>query len=235
MSGFERLEDVVQDDRFVEADLRLRRSHHLGREDPDLYAFVLDALELLEHLYERFGARLVHRTDGYFFLVPIGDRLSRRQLTPGEMLVGQALALHYLDPATLRDNGVVDRSAVLRRLDGLLGIEALFRKLVPIRHARGAALPVADPQPPHETSDGSTHEAASTVGHELRLAIVMHGSVSLAIYMNGVAQELLNLVRATAGGGTDAGTAGIDDSGATKGTDAEAALAHVYREAAQHL
>src|SRR5215475_5816904 len=33
---------------------------------------------------------------------------------------------------------------------------------------------------------------------EIRLAAVMYGGVSLAIYMNGVAQELLHLVRATA-------------------------------------
>lgn len=33
---------------------------------------------------------------------------------------------------------------------------------------------------------------------ELRLAVVMYGGVSLAIYMNGATQELLNLVRATA-------------------------------------
>ena len=33
---------------------------------------------------------------------------------------------------------------------------------------------------------------------EVRLAIVMYGGVSLAIYMYGVAQELLNLVKATA-------------------------------------
>ena len=33
---------------------------------------------------------------------------------------------------------------------------------------------------------------------ELRLAVVMYGGVSLAVYMNGVAQELLRLVRASA-------------------------------------
>ena len=33
---------------------------------------------------------------------------------------------------------------------------------------------------------------------EVRLAVVMYGGVSLAIYMNGVAQELLHLVRSTA-------------------------------------
>ena len=33
---------------------------------------------------------------------------------------------------------------------------------------------------------------------EVRLAVVLYGGVSLAIYINGVAQELLHLVRATA-------------------------------------
>ncbi|HWO08399.1 MAG TPA: hypothetical protein VNN80_02935, partial [Polyangiaceae bacterium] len=33
---------------------------------------------------------------------------------------------------------------------------------------------------------------------EIRLAVVMYGGVSLCIYINGVAQELLQLVRATA-------------------------------------
>ncbi len=38
----------------------------------------------------------------------------------------------------------------------------------------------------------------SAFGREIRLAVVMYGGVSLAIYINGVAQELLALVRATA-------------------------------------
>src|SRR2546421_9990791 len=33
---------------------------------------------------------------------------------------------------------------------------------------------------------------------EVRFAVVMYGGVSLAIYINGVAQELLRMVRATA-------------------------------------
>ncbi len=49
--------------------------------------------------------------------------------------------------------------------------------------------------------------------HEVRFGIVMYGGVSLAVYINGVAQELLSLVRATApalgpadGGDTDTPT-----------------------------
>jgi len=38
---------------------------------------------------------------------------------------------------------------------------------------------------------------------EVRFAVVMYGGVSLAIYMNGVAQELLSLVRASAPSSTE--------------------------------
>jgi patatin-related protein len=40
---------------------------------------------------------------------------------------------------------------------------------------------------------------------EIRFAVVMYGGVSLAVYINGVAQELLHLVRATAPGPAGAG------------------------------
>ena len=36
------------------------------------------------------------------------------------------------------------------------------------------------------------------IGQEVRFAVVMYGGVSLAVYINGVVQELLHLVRATA-------------------------------------
>src|SRR5436190_23766649 len=57
---------------------------------------------------------------------------------------------------------------------------------------------------------------------EVRFALVMYGGVSLAIYINGVTQEFLNLVKATA---TDANGALLDD-GALSGTAA------VYRRLA---
>jgi chromosome partition protein MukE len=47
------------------------------------------------------------------------------------MLVGQTLALLYLDPATLQHGGVLPREALLQRLSGLLGTGALVRTLSP--------------------------------------------------------------------------------------------------------
>jgi len=39
---------------------------------------------------------------------------------------------------------------------------------------------------------------------EIRFAVVMYGGVSLAIYINGIAQELLRMVRSTSSASKDA-------------------------------
>ena len=54
------------------------------------------------------------------------------------------------------------------------------------------------PETPGATHRESTGTPPMEITQETRFAIVMYGGVSLAIYINGVAQELLRLVRATA-------------------------------------
>jgi chromosome condensin MukBEF MukE localization factor len=130
-AGFERLEDVILDELFPEVDLSLRRGRHLGREDGLAYGFLGDAHDHLEPFYRRFGAELVHKSDGYFYLLPSNDRLGRSHLSEGEMLVGQAMALLYLDPESLLHGGVVSRELVLQRLASLVGQEDLVRVLHP--------------------------------------------------------------------------------------------------------
>lgn len=132
-SDYVTLEDALLDDTFPDVDTMLRRGRHVGREDHDAYAFLVDALDHLEPFYRRYGAELVHKNDGYFYLLPSGDRLRRRLLSAGEMLVGQALALLYLDPASLDRGGVVTRALVLERLASLLSTEELVRILNPRR------------------------------------------------------------------------------------------------------
>ena len=132
-SGFRSLEDVVADDHFPEADVSLRYGRHVGRDDGSVYDYLVDALDHLEPFYRRFGYDLVHRSEGYFFFLPSGDRRSRRHMSAGEMLVGQTLALMYLDPTTLQQGGRVQREQLLDVLSGLLGIETLARKLNPRR------------------------------------------------------------------------------------------------------
>lgn len=130
-SAFHMLEAALADDHFPEVDLMLRRGRHIGRDDGAVYDYLVDAQALLEPFYRRFGCELVQQSDGYYYLLPSGDRLGRRQLSAGEMLVGQTLALLYLDPVTLQHGGVLPREALLDRLSGLLGREALVRTLNP--------------------------------------------------------------------------------------------------------
>jgi chromosome partition protein MukE len=130
-SSFDTLEAAILNELFPDVDLMLRRGRHIGRDDGAAYDYLVDAQPLLEALYRRFGCELVQQSDGYFYLLPSGDRLGRRQLSAGEMLVGQTLALLYLDPATLQHGGLVSRDVLLQRLSGLLGAETLVRTLNP--------------------------------------------------------------------------------------------------------
>jgi chromosome partition protein MukE len=130
-SKFATLEDAILDDNFPEVDLALRRGRHIGREDGSAYEFLNDALDRLDAFYRRFGCELVQRSEGYFYLLPSGDRLGRRHLSAGEMLVGQVLALLYLDPSTLERGGVIARELLLQRLANLVATDTLVRTLSP--------------------------------------------------------------------------------------------------------
>lgn len=131
-SAFQTLEDVIRDSSFARVDLELRRGRHVGRDDDD-YSFVFDALEHLEEFYQQFNCTLVHRTEGYFYLLPSGDLLGRRRLSVGEMIVGQTLALMYLEPSSLRSDSIVKKESLLQKLSGLMGAEKLARLLNPHR------------------------------------------------------------------------------------------------------
>jgi chromosome partition protein MukE len=132
-SRFASLEEVVRDPLFPEVDLALRRGRHIDREDGDTYVFLSDAQAQLEQLYRRYGCELVMQTDGYFYLLPSGEKMARRHLTAGEMLVGQTLALQALDPTTIQTGGVITRDQLLARLGSLVNDRDLARALEPRR------------------------------------------------------------------------------------------------------
>ena len=127
------LGDAVLDEHFPDVDLALRRGRHIDRDDVEWFGFLSDAADVLEPFYKRFGAELVFRSDGFYYLLPTGDRLAKRQLGIAEMLVGQALTLLYLDPATVEQGGRVTREQVLGHLATVMGTDALVRALNPKR------------------------------------------------------------------------------------------------------
>ncbi len=127
------LGDAVENDEFPAVDLALRRGRHVDRDDAAWFGFLTDAADVLEPFYRRFGAELVYRADGYYYLLPAGDRLAKRHLSVAEMLVGQALTLLYLEPGTVEQGGRVRREDVLAHLATVMGTDTLVRALNPKR------------------------------------------------------------------------------------------------------
>ncbi len=58
-------------------------------------------------------------------------------------------------------------------------------------------------------STTSIRKNPEEITREIRFAVVMYGGISLAIYMNGIAQELLTLVKSTANDAEPTGTAQV--------------------------
>jgi chromosome partition protein MukE len=131
--GFSQLQDVIADPDFPSLDLALRRGRHIDREDGAWYALLLEAQEQLEAFYRRYSCELIYKTDGYFFLLPTSDQLPRRQLSTTDMLVGQALALLYLDPTSVERGGLVTREQVIEQLISALGSDTLVAAFLPKR------------------------------------------------------------------------------------------------------
>ena len=131
--SFASLQDALDAEEFPDVDMALRQGRHIDRDDTAWYGYLVDAQDVLEEFYRRFGCDLVQRTDGYFFLLPTGDRLRKKHLSTGAMLVGQALALLYLDPATAGMQGLVSKDQLLAQLDGVVGTDALIRTFNPKR------------------------------------------------------------------------------------------------------
>lgn len=130
---FSELGDAISDQRFVDVDLALRRGQHIDHDDADWYAFLLDAQATLEPFYRRYGCELIHRSDGYFFLLPTGDKVAKRLLGVPEMIVGQGAALLYLDPSTIESGGVVSKEDLLSHLAAVMGTDALVAVFNPKR------------------------------------------------------------------------------------------------------
>ena len=126
---FNRTEEVILDPLFPDVDMDLRRGRHINKHESERYRFLKDAEEFLEEFYGRYGWELRHAADGYFHLLPSDGRVGRHRLDKAEMLVGQILALMYLDPESLQTGGVITNEQIVARLAGLVGEERLVQEL----------------------------------------------------------------------------------------------------------
>lgn len=134
--AFNSLEAVIADPLFPEVDVGLRSGRHYNLDgDVREYEFLQGAEDGLRSFYRRYGCRLSHGAEGYYYLLADGALLGQRRLSVAEMLVGQTLALMRMDPATLARFGRIPESKLLAMLEHLLGEANLSALLA--RRARG--------------------------------------------------------------------------------------------------
>lgn len=131
------LEAVLQDPLFPDVDVGLRSGRHYSL-DGDIreYEFLQTAHEYIEALYKRYGCRLLHGPESYYYLLSDGLLLGSRHMTVAEMLVGQTLALMRMDPAFLVRNGRIPEEKLIAMMEHLVGQERLLAFLAPRTRGR---------------------------------------------------------------------------------------------------
>jgi chromosome partition protein MukE len=129
---FPTLESVITDPAFPALDVGLRSGRHYSLEGDILeYEFIQSAEDQLYDFYGRYGCRLAQGPENYYYLLSEGDLLGQRQLSIGEMLIGQTLALMRMDPVHLSRNGQIADEKLLAMLENVLGQERLFALMAP--------------------------------------------------------------------------------------------------------
>ncbi|UJF16931.1 chromosome partition protein MukE [Vibrio sp. SS-MA-C1-2] len=126
----EQLAKAIASPLFPELDSLLRSGRHIGNEDLDNHAFLLEFEHELAHFYQRYHVELVRAPENFFYLRPRSSSyISRSVLSELDMLVGKVLCFLYLSPERLAQEGIFTHHDVYDELLTLAD-EAKLMKLV---------------------------------------------------------------------------------------------------------
>lgn len=125
-----KLAQALANNLFPELDSQLRAGRHIGVDDLDNHAFLMDFLDELEGFYARYNVELVRAPEGFFYLRPRSTTLIPRSvLSELEMLVGKVLCYLYLSPERLANQGIFSTAELYEELLSLAD-EAKLLKVV---------------------------------------------------------------------------------------------------------
>ncbi|EML9903574.1 chromosome partition protein MukE [Morganella morganii] len=125
-----KLAQALANNLFPELDSQLRAGRHIGVDDLDNHAFLMDFQDELEGFYARYNAELVRAPEGFFYLRPRSTTLIPRSvLSELEMLVGKVLCYLYLSPERLANQGIFSTAELYEELLSLAD-EAKLLKVV---------------------------------------------------------------------------------------------------------
>lgn len=92
---------------FPALDSQLRAGRHIGLDELDNHAFLMDFQEYLEEFYARYNVELIRAPEGFFYLRPRSTTLIPRSvLSELDMMVGKILCYLYLSPERLANEGI---------------------------------------------------------------------------------------------------------------------------------
>lgn len=125
-----KLAQALANNLFPELDSQLRAGRHIGVDDLDNHAFLMDFQDELEDFYARYNVELVRAPEGFFYLRPRSTTLIPRSvLSELEMLVGKVLCYLYLSPERLANQGIFSTAELYEELLSLAD-EAKLLKVV---------------------------------------------------------------------------------------------------------
>lgn len=129
----EQLAKAIANPLFPAIDAFLRVGRHIGCEDLDNHAFLLDFEVDLQFFYQRYNTELIRAPEGFFYLRPRSTSLiNRAVLSELDMLVGKVLCFLYLSPERLAQEGIFTYQELFDELVTLADEKKLL-KLINLR------------------------------------------------------------------------------------------------------
>uniref|UniRef100_A0A3B0M0P6 Chromosome partition protein MukE n=1 Tax=Arsenophonus endosymbiont of Trialeurodes vaporariorum TaxID=235567 RepID=A0A3B0M0P6_9GAMM len=113
---------------FPELDSQLRAGRHIGIDDLDNHAFLMDFEQELTAFYARYNVELIRAPEGFFYLRPRSTTLIRRSvLSELDMMVGKILCYLYLSPERLSNQGIFTAQELFEELLSLADESKLLK------------------------------------------------------------------------------------------------------------
>ena len=123
-----KLAQALANSLFPELDSQLRAGRHIGIDDLDNHAFLMDFQDELSDFYARYNVELIRAPEGFFYLRPRSTTLIPRSvLSEMDMLVGKILCYLYLSPERLANQGIFTVQELFDELRTLADESKLLR------------------------------------------------------------------------------------------------------------
>ncbi|MFP1722317.1 chromosome partition protein MukE [Lonsdalea quercina] len=113
---------------FPALDSQLRAGRHIGVEELENHALLMDFQEELEFFYSRYNVELIRAPEGFFYLRPRSTTLIPRSvLSELDMMVGKILCYLYLSPERLAHEGIFSQQDLYDELMSLADENKLLK------------------------------------------------------------------------------------------------------------